>query len=114
MSRWIRFLIVLLLGLAVGLLYAWVFNPVEYVDTTPDTLRMDYKTDYVLMTAEAYGAEGDLNQAQRRLALLGDLPPDELALEAVRFAERAGYTEADLELMRTLSSALLAEGGATP
>jgi hypothetical protein len=46
MSRWTLFFIVLLLGLGLGLLYGWVINPVSYQDTTLDTLRIDYKTDY--------------------------------------------------------------------
>ncbi len=74
MSRWIRFFLVIAIGAAGGLFYGWVINPVKYVDTTPDTLRIDYKSDYVLMVAESYGADGDLALAARRLALLGDTP----------------------------------------
>ena len=48
-SRWILFIFAILVGAGLGLLYGWVINPVDYVDTTPDTLRIDYKTDYVLM-----------------------------------------------------------------
>jgi hypothetical protein len=51
MSRWTRFLIAIAVGLALGLLYGWVLSPVKYVDTTPNTLRADYQTDYVLMVA---------------------------------------------------------------
>jgi hypothetical protein len=106
MSRWIRFLLAILLGAAGGLLYGWMLNPVKYVDATPDSLRVDYKTDYVLMVAEAYAADSDLPQAARRLALLGSQPPADIASEAVLFAERQGYLDNDLTLMRQLYTSL--------
>jgi hypothetical protein len=106
MSRWIRFLLAIALGAAVGLFYGWVVNPVKYVDTTPDTLRIDYKSDYVLMVAEAYSTDSDLALAARRLALLGDTPPVETVREATLFAERQGYIDADVALMRQLLAAM--------
>jgi hypothetical protein len=105
MARWIRFILVLIIGIAGGLLYGWVLNPVKYVDTTPDTLRIDYQTDYVLMVAETYQADMDLELAVRRLAILGK-PPAEVALQAILFGEQNGYTDNDLRLMRTLSAEL--------
>ena len=65
MSRWILFLITVALGLGAGLFYGWKINPGEYINTTPGSLRDDYKADYVLMVAEAYQAEADLNAADR-------------------------------------------------
>jgi hypothetical protein len=107
MARWITFLIAILLGLALGLYYGWRINPVEYVDASPGTLRIDYKTDYVLMVAEAYHSEADAPLAIHRLALLGEKPVD-MVVQAVLFAERNGYTDDDLTLMRSLSQALQA------
>ena len=49
----VNILLVLLLGIALGLLVGWVLVPIQYVDTTPDTLRGDYRADYVLMVAES-------------------------------------------------------------
>ena len=107
-SRWILFIISILVGLGLGLLYGWVINPVDYVDTTPDTLRIDYKTDYVLMVAEAY--QGDINPelAARRLALLGDERPSDIVYQAILFAEKAGYTGADMTRLGDLYNALQA------
>lgn len=102
MSRWVGFLIAVILGVAAGLYYAWVIDPVEYVDTSPDTLLFDYKADYILMVAEAYQLEGDLELAERRLAVLSDQPPAQLVQDAVLFGARAGYVDADLDLMRAL------------
>ena len=108
MSRWSRFLIVIALGIVFGLLYGWVIAPVEYVDTTPDTLRADYQTDYVLMVAEIYQMERDLGLAHARLKILGDeISPAESAEAALIFAVDAkDYDPEDLRLLRDLSEAL--------
>lgn len=102
MSRWIRFLIAIAIGAAGGMVYGWVVSPVEYVDTAPDSLRIDYKTDYVLMVAEAYRVENSLGTAVRRLALLGADSPQEIANQALVFATQIGYPDSDLALMQTL------------
>jgi hypothetical protein len=118
MSRWLRFLLVLSLGAALGLAYGWVVNPVRYVDTTPESLRADYKSDYVLMVAEAYQAEGDLELAARRLALLGDTPPAEIVRAAMIFGSQAPYSDEDMDLLARLASDLQTwnplTGGAQP
>lgn len=94
----------LVVGLVAGLLYGWLINPVKYVDTTPVSLRADYKTDYVLMTAESYHDNGDTALAARRLALLGDSPPVEYVKQAMTYASQVGYAEADLNLLGELAT----------
>lgn len=106
MQRWAFFFIVIAIGIAAGLYYGWVLNPVKYVDTAPDSLRMDYKTDYVLMVAEAYRTENNLSLAARRLALLGTEAPDTIIAQAIEFASQIGYNNQDLSLMRTLADDL--------
>jgi hypothetical protein len=106
MGRWIRFFIAILVGVGLGLLYGWVISPVEYVDTSPDTLRIDYKTDYVLMVAEAFQGDNDLALALRRLALLGGQPPVDLVQQALLFGQANGYIDADLERMQFLLNAI--------
>jgi hypothetical protein len=112
MSRWIRFLIVLGIGFGIGLAYGWLIDPVEYVDTQPQSLRDDYKTDYVLMVAEAYHAERDSSLARERLLFLGKASPVSIIEEAMFYAVQSGYATADLGLLRDLSDALGA--GTTP
>lgn len=107
MSRWVRFLLAIAAGIGLGLLYGWVINPIEYVDTTPGTLKIDYKTDYVLMVAEIYQADSDLPAAARRLALLQELPLSEMAYKALLFGQKAGYGDEDLTLLQDLRQALL-------
>jgi hypothetical protein len=108
MSRWILFLITIALGFAAGLFYGWKINPVNRENTTADSLREDYKADYVLMVAEAYQAEGDLNSAIDRLSALGSQPPAEIVSNAIQFAAtiQPPYAESALVLMRKLADDL--------
>ena len=62
----------LILGIALGLAYAWIIQPVEYVDTSPASLRSDFKDQYRALIAAAYLANGDLLRARARLELLQD------------------------------------------
>jgi hypothetical protein len=107
MSRWSKFLIALILGAAAGLFYGWVLNPVEYVDIAPQSLRVDYKTDYVLMVAEAYQVDHDMGLAVRRLARLGSSAPKEFVANALNYALQHDYAPQDLSLFQQLSEALL-------
>lgn len=62
----------LVIGIIGGLVYAWRITPVKYVDTSPATLRQDFKDQYRALIAAAYAADGDLERAQARLSLLKD------------------------------------------
>jgi hypothetical protein len=106
MSRWILILLFFILGIALGLVYGWVIAPVQYTDITSDGLRIDYRTDYVLMIAEAYQAEDDPALAARRLAVLGSDPPALIAAEAYTFAQQSAYPADDLALIQELIVAL--------
>lgn len=98
-------------GLLIGLLYGWLVQPVEFVDTTPDSLRSDYRTDFVLMVAEAYQGEGDLGQAERRLALLGPEDPTVKLDSALDFAEANRFAGPDIERLQALQRAFEQRGG---
>ncbi len=112
MTRSRQWLIVgLALGLIGGLLYGWLVQPVEFVDTTPDSLRQDYKTDFVLMVAEAYQSERDLSQAERRLALLGPTSPLEKVERALDFAQENRFAGPDIERLEALKEAFESRGG---
>ncbi|MFV1948513.1 MAG: hypothetical protein ACC633_01115 [Anaerolineales bacterium] len=106
MSRWSLFLLVLVIGLGLGLLYGWVINPVSYQDTTLESLRIDYKTDYALMVAEVYHHEKNLEWAMNRLTLLEDSSPLVSVENALKFASQAEYTLPDMFLLRDLLNAL--------
>jgi hypothetical protein len=106
-QRWALFAFSILVGISLGLLYGWVVSPVEYVDTSPDSLRADYRADYVLMVAEIYQIEQDAALAARRLSLLGSaLPPHEVAAELLQFAQTRQYPSQDVTLLQNLTIAL--------
>lgn len=105
-DRYIYFALAVLAGVGLGLLYGWVISPVKFFDTTPDTLRIDYQTDYVLMVSEAYADEDDIQLALRRLGFLGTDKPVEMAQNAIVYAVSASYAPEDLALMRELGEAV--------
>lgn len=105
-NRWVGFVLAIVIGIAAGLYYGWVLNPVKYVDTTPDSLGSDFKADYVLMVAETYRLDGDLQAAARRLAFLGDDAPVQIVQDNLLVADRLGYAASDLDLLAALGRAL--------
>ncbi len=105
--RTFRFWVGLALGLAGGLLYGWVLQPVEVADTAPPSLRQDYRADYVLMVAESYSAEGDVGLAAQRLAALGSEPPETYVDAAIAYASDQAFAAGDLELLSRLARDLL-------
>jgi len=102
----VRVLIALALGLAIGLIYGWLVQPVTYVETTPDSLRADYRTDYVLMVAEAYNGPQSLDTVQRRLASLGPQPAVEIVQQAQNYARTNHFSQVDLRRLSTLAKAV--------
>ena len=86
-------------------------DPVDYFDATPDTLRPDYKADYVLMTAEAYQVERDPGLAARRLAIFGTKSSSAIAAEGLAYARSHAYSDAEIVMMQELVTALQAWSG---
>jgi len=101
----------LALGIGAGLAYGWIIDPVEFFDLTPDTLRADYKTDYVLMTAEAYRVEQDPGLAARRLAIFGTQSPSAIASEALEYAHEHSFPASDIAILQELVTAMQAWSG---
>jgi uncharacterized membrane protein YccC len=60
------------LGIILGILFAWVISPVKYVDTAPESLNDEFKDQYRVLIASAYVANGDLVRAKARLELLDE------------------------------------------
>jgi hypothetical protein len=58
-------------GLAAGLLIGWVLAPVEYADVTPTNLRADLQVDYLRMAIDSYRLNQDPNLAVQRWDNLG-------------------------------------------
>lgn len=108
---WIFILLALITGIGIGIAYGWYIDPVDYFDLTPDTLRSDFKADFVLMTAEAYRVEQDPGLAARRLAIFGTKSPSAIAADGLAYARANGFSEADIALMQELVTALQAWSG---
>ena len=108
MKRWAWIFIAVAAGIGLGLLYGWVIDPIKFVDLTPDTLRVDYRADYILMVAEAYHADKDADLAARRLAIFGSDPPAEIAAPALQFGPSAGFSPSELSTLEELIAALRA------
>ncbi len=104
--RVLFFTLSVLVGLAAGVTYGWVVNPVQYTDTPPDSLRIDYQTDLVLMAAELYENEGDITPALSRLDFLGETSLPEMMQQTIIFAEEHQYTAADIQLLENLAAAV--------
>ena len=67
----------LIIGLLLGLVISWVIAPVKFSDTSPSSLRADFKNEFRSQIASAYHATNNLARAKARLSLLGDPDPIE-------------------------------------
>ncbi|MBM4423953.1 MAG: hypothetical protein FJ030_11245 [Chloroflexi bacterium] len=99
-----------ILGIALGLIYSWQINPVKYTDTAPDSLRADYQADYVVMIAQAYSTDGDLDLARARLATLNLVDPGQHVADLAAAQIQRGAALDDLRALSALAAAL----GAVP
>ncbi len=97
------------LGIAVGLLYAWVVSPVKYIDAPPYALRAVYKDEYRLLVASAYLYNGDLVRARDRLAQLKDEDPVQAVIKQAQQAQVEGRPEAEVQVLVQLAEALTDE-----
>lgn len=95
-----------LLGAVLGLAYAWIVDPIEYVDTAPVSLRSDFKDEYRALIASAYVANGDLARAEARLALLGDGDVARVLAEQAQRAMAEGRSPEDAQALGLLAIAV--------
>ncbi len=106
-SRLSLFLISLAIGTIIGLVYGWILRPVEYVDSIPNSFRSDYKTDYVIMVAESFCEDRDMDLARLRLASLGPEPPETYLSEAIVYAHKHSLRSHDQELLEEFLKELI-------
>ena len=65
-------IVAVIAGIALGLLYAWVIQPVQLVDADISQLRDDLKVDYLRMTIDSYSVNSDAELAIKRYESLGE------------------------------------------
>ena len=99
----------IVLGIGIGLVYSWIISPIEYVDTSPVSLREGYKDQYRKMIAMAYAATGNLARAKDRLELLGD---ENTAVFLVSQAQQSLANEENYEEAQALANLAAALGQA--
>ncbi|HHS98033.1 MAG TPA: hypothetical protein ENK08_09090 [Chloroflexi bacterium] len=88
------------LGMALGLVYAWLIDPVDLYNTTPDLLRSDYRHDWIRLTALAYLADGDMERVEHRLS---GLPQQDIQEALAALIESYAEEGKPARLMRPLS-----------
>lgn len=102
----------LVIGVVIGLLYAWTVQPVQYTNTTPASLRPNFKNQYRSLIALAYLTNSDMVRAKARLELLKDEDAYQaLAEQAQRTLAEGGFLQEARAL--GLLAASLGQGSAT-
>lgn len=96
----------IIIGIAFGLLYSWIVNPVKYIDAPPYSLREDYKEQYRALVALAYMNSNDLLRAQDRLSQLKDNNIAQTISMQAQQALAEGHSEEEVRALSLLASAL--------
>jgi hypothetical protein len=96
----------LILGLAMGLGYAWLIQPMQYTETSPAALRADFKGNYRTLIALAYASNGDLVRARARLELLQDENVTQLLAEQAQRKLADGSPQNEARALSLLAVAL--------
>ncbi|MEX2143392.1 MAG: hypothetical protein WD740_02260 [Anaerolineales bacterium] len=111
MTRYTLFGITILLGFLLAVYYGWAVRPVSFDSATPAMLRQDFQADYVLMVAEAFQADNNVERSIAALAFLGvegqSYNPYIFASDTLAFGTLNGYAVPDLERLQILQQALL-------
>lgn len=101
----------LMIGLALGLAYTWVIDPVELVNTYPALLRSDYRQSWVRLVALSYVADGDLERARLRL---GGLEQEDMAMVIQALIEEYAAEGRPASMLRSLTALAEAMNVHTP
>ena len=70
--KWVLPLVAVIIGVAIGMVYAWVINPVQWVDGVPQQLRSDLQEDYLRMAIDSHSVNRDAELALIRFQALGE------------------------------------------
>ena len=69
-----------LAGYLLGLMWAWVIQPVQWVNATPEVLRPDLKEDYLRMSIDSFFVNRNQDLAVQHFRALGKKGPEILVL----------------------------------
>jgi hypothetical protein len=104
--KWLFLLLGLALGLAAGLMYTWILNPVQFYNTDPVDLHPQHKETWILLVAATYRQDGDLDRAISRLARLEDPNIGQTVANITDQAIRAGRSATRIRALAALADAL--------
>ncbi len=110
--RYIGFAITIGAGLILGLIMGWSVFPRKASEMPLKELRMDYKTDYVLMVATIYKDDMDYDAAVVRLSLL-DEDIEQLLIDASQIASME-YSVMDSQTINLLLQVVKNHAGILP
>ena len=97
------FILAIVLGIAAGLAFGWLVMPPKPLSNAPlHSVRVDYKTDLVLMAAEHFQNDPDTLLALDQLAKVSSEEPLNLIATSLVYARQIGYPQADLLLIENL------------
>ncbi len=109
MRSWLRAIGFVIIGMAAGIglgvYLGWFAWPTEYTDANPSILQATYQHDYIKMIAAVYADDGNLPEAQRRIASLGENGGETLFSFTLDTILRAG-DEAEIRQLVLLSADL--------
>jgi hypothetical protein len=94
------------IGIVLGLVYAWLISPQGYQDTSPASLLTEFKDQYRAMIAVAFVATGNLPRAEARLALLGDSDIERALTEQAQRTLGEGNSPREAQALGLLAVAL--------
>ncbi|MCJ7678191.1 MAG: hypothetical protein MUO35_10770, partial [Anaerolineales bacterium] len=69
---WVWAVAGLVVGLAFGLLFAWVISPVQWTDASPSLLSEPYRLDWMRMAIDSYAANRNADLALGRYQAVGE------------------------------------------
>jgi hypothetical protein len=69
--KWVIPLIAIIVGIGIGLFYAWIISPVQWINGTPEQIRADLRQDYLRMIVDSYSVNADADLAIARYQNLG-------------------------------------------
>jgi hypothetical protein len=95
---------------ALGLLIGWWLWPLRFADASPAYLGNDYRDDYILMIAEAYQAEGDLEAARTRLSTIDADDPAAPLVDLMGRLQEGGATGGAVGSIQELAADMGADG----
>jgi len=104
-------LLAVVAGIAAGLGYTWLLDPIESYESAPRSLRLEDRYVYLAIIGDLYYEEGDLARAESRLAAVGiEAEGPVLATMLEDYLDAGGRAEEVRNLAR-LAETLGASGG---